>query len=270
VQVICLNTWGGRAFDAIAGFVGQHADATDAFCFQEVFASAAPVPSDGPRRYALLRDLAELLPGFRAYFTPIERRAGTSMDPAGIEAGLATFVRERVVVAEHGHVPLIPHTRALAGPAWETTGYRPLQYVRLALDGGSLVLGNLHGTAEPGSKLDTPERLEQSARVLEFLRAQAGEVVLCGDFNLLPETASISMLERRYRNLVREYRIATTRSRLNPYFGTPQEQQHADYAFVSAGISVHDFRVPDVAISDHLPLILSFDVGGVIAGHDSA
>ena len=50
--------------------------------------------------------------------------------------------------------------------------------------------------------------------------------------------------------------IPTTRSRLNPYFGTPQEQPHADYAFVSPELQVADFMVPDVQISDHLPMIL--------------
>jgi endonuclease/exonuclease/phosphatase family metal-dependent hydrolase len=80
--------------------------------------------------------------------------------------------------------------------------------------------------------------------------------VLIGDFNLLPETESVRLLEAGLSNLVIERAIPSTRSRLNPYYGTPQEQPHADYAFISPGLRVTGFEVPDVAISDHLPLIL--------------
>lgn len=83
-------------------------------------------------------------------------------------------------------------------------------------------------------------------------------MILAGDFNLLPDTESIAMLGRRLRDLVREYAVPTTRSRLNPYRGTPREQKFADYIFfVSPSLQVHDFAVPDLLVSDHLPLILS-------------
>src|SRR5581483_5983638 len=136
---------------------------------------------------------------------------------------------------------------------------RPLQLTRLDASGGSLLIGNYHGIARPGTKLDTEDRLTQSHVLRRVLVAHAGPVVLIGDFNLLPDTESIHLLERDFRNLVLERAIPTTRSRLNPYHGTPEEQPHADYAFVSAGLPVVDFQVPDVAVSDHLPLLL--DVG---------
>jgi endonuclease/exonuclease/phosphatase family metal-dependent hydrolase len=79
---------------------------------------------------------------------------------------------------------------------------------------------------------------------------------LIGDFNLLPETESVRLLAAGLRNLVIERAIPSTRSRLNPYYGTPQEQPHADYAFTSPGLQVADFQVPDAEISDHLPMIL--------------
>ena len=37
-------------------------------------------------------------------------------------------------------------------------------------------------------------------------------------------------------------------------------QEFADYAFVSPGIRVVDFVVPDLPVSDHLPLILSTEI----------
>lgn len=87
-----------------------------------------------------------------------------------------------------------------------------------------------------------------------------GGKVLCGDFNLLPQTKSIAMLEGRMRNLIKEYNIKTTRSKLNPYHGTPTEQHFADYVFVSEDIKVLDFKVPEAEVSDHLPMILEFEI----------
>ena len=134
---------------------------------------------------------------------------------------------------------------------------RWLQLTEILVPGGSLLVGNYHGIARPGSKLDNDERLEQSRAIRHVLDAHDGPVVLIGDFNLLPDTESVRLLEAGLRNLVIERAIPSTRSRLNPYYGTPQEQPHADYAFISPALRVAAFQVPDVSISDHLPLLLT-------------
>jgi endonuclease/exonuclease/phosphatase family metal-dependent hydrolase len=120
--------------------------------------------------------------------------------------------------------------------------------------GGRIVkVGNFHGLPLPGDKLDTPARLLQSMKLLET----AHDVdVLCGDFNLGPQTTSVAMLEEHWRNLIREFAVPTTRSRLNPYRGTPQEQCFADYAFVSDLIVADRFSALDAQVSDHLGLLL--------------
>ncbi len=71
-----------------------------------------------------------------------------------------------------------------------------------------------------------------------------------GDFNVLPETKSIQLLEAAgMRNLVREFGITSTRS---PLYTKPEK--YADYIFVSKDIEVASFEVlPDV-VSDHMAL----------------
>ena len=68
------------------------------------------------------------------------------------------------------------------------------------MPGGSLLVGNYHGIARPGSKLDNDERLEQSRAIRRALDAHDGPVVLIGDFNLLPDTESVRLLEAGLRN----------------------------------------------------------------------
>src|SRR3989304_780654 len=49
---------------------------------------------------------------------------------------------------------------------------------------------------------------------------QAGEVkfngqkILCGDFNLNPDTKSLNILDRGMKNLIKEYKVKSTRSGL--------------------------------------------------------
>ncbi len=77
---------------------------------------------------------------------------------------------------------------------------------------------------------------------------------MIGDFNLFPDTESIAMLERSgLQNLIRQYGITSTRTH---YYS--RKEKYADYAFVSEGIDVGDFKIlPDV-VSDHSPLYLEF------------
>jgi endonuclease/exonuclease/phosphatase family metal-dependent hydrolase len=80
-----------------------------------------------------------------------------------------------------------------------------------------------------------------------------GKKILCGDFNLLPNTESIAMLEKGMKNLVKEYGITSTRS--HHY---TKEHKFADYIIVSTDIKVANFEVLQEPVSDHLPLLLEF------------
>jgi endonuclease/exonuclease/phosphatase family metal-dependent hydrolase len=117
---------------------------------------------------------------------------------------------------------------------------------------------NLHGLAYPGSKLDTSERLAQSQKIVEFLNNEKGEKILGGDFNLMPDTEGIRMIEAAgMHNLVKEFNIRTTRSELSyARYPEAERQYFSDYVFVSSGIRVLSFAVPAISVSDHLPMIL--------------
>lgn len=84
----------------------------------------------------------------------------------------------------------------------------------------------------------------------------------------MPETESLRLFEQSgLRNLIKEYRIHTTRGThcwtLHPQYTKPpyEQQEFADYTFVSPGIVVNSFSVPDLPISDHLPMVLDCELG---------
>jgi hypothetical protein len=257
-QIVSLNTWGGQAIGPLLDFVRAEAPSTDLFCFQEVLNASMSIDLECGFRTTLLADLAAALPDFEAAFNPIV----TWDQPAGdgsaitIPFGLATFSRRTLEIGARCAARVIDHLDTLDAVPGLHSITRWLQLTEVRLPGSTLLVGNYHGIARPGTKLDNAERIEQSLAIRRLVDAHACPKILVGDFNLLPETESVSILANGLRNLVMERQIPTTRSRLNPYFGTPQEQPHADYAFVSPGLPVLDFQVPDVLISDHLPMVL--------------
>lgn len=113
---------------------------------------------------------------------------------------------------------------------------------------------NVHGLWNGNGKTDTPDRLVQSDNIIKFIKNLDNPFVLCGDFNLLPDTESLKKFEEfGLRNLVREYNIRSTRTKFYD-----KEHKFADYIFVSKDIKVVDFKVMSDEVSDHSPLILDF------------
>jgi endonuclease/exonuclease/phosphatase family metal-dependent hydrolase len=76
---------------------------------------------------------------------------------------------------------------------------------------------------------------------------------MCGDFNLRPDTQSMSIIEQAgVKNLIKEYNISSTRTSLYT-----KSEKYADYIFISDNLKESEFKVlPDEA-SDHSALMLT-------------
>jgi endonuclease/exonuclease/phosphatase family metal-dependent hydrolase len=77
--------------------------------------------------------------------------------------------------------------------------------------------------------------------------------ILCGDFNLMPDTQSLQIIAEGMNNLIATYKITSTRT--NYY---PKEEKFADYIFTSPDIKVNQFAVLRDEVSDHAPLMIDF------------
>jgi hypothetical protein len=235
MRIIYLNCWFGKVEQALFEFVKTHATDTDIFCFQEV----------SPE---LFTGLEKVLPSHKGVY-------GTDgiVDSLGLVYGEVIFVKNSFPILSSAKIDIYEQVP-------DDIGF--LQLLRIKADLGELSLGNLHGMARPGTKLDTPERLKQSEIIIDSFKKTKGLKIFGGDFNLLPDTKSILLLEEKgYRNLIKEYGIKNTRNRLTWEKYSNQEKQYfADYVFVSPEVKLKGFSVPNIEISDHLPLILEFEL----------
>ena len=262
MKIISLNTFGGTMFNELAAFVEvQRADA-DVFCFQEIFTTDQPnfVTTKIGKRANLMDELKQLLPDFRALFAVAQDGIHGSEEVCpGTQHGLAIFVKKNLGITRSGDFFINNSRNSYVPPDYATFPYNAM-YIDLSINNQYLTICCLHGASQPGDKLDTPNRITQSQTIIDFLASKSGEKIVMGDFNLLLETESIRMFESAgYRNLISEFKISTTRGTLHKqlhpeYAGRYQE--YADYTFVTPGLKVTSFEVPDVPVSDHLPMIL--------------
>jgi len=127
-------------------------------------------------------------------------------------------------------------------------------------DNKILNLLNVHGHARPGHKQDTPGRIKQSQMIINFLKDISQPKIIAGDFNLDINIKSVQLFEdNNYRNLIKDHKISTTRNNLS-WKKYKNKQLFADFTFISPNLKVKEFTVPNVEVSDHLPMILEFDL----------
>jgi endonuclease/exonuclease/phosphatase family metal-dependent hydrolase len=255
MRIISLNTWGGRAGkETLLEFFKTHADTTDIFCLQEVWSyarkdlegrSAGGVALDYSKIMTNgVRDISALLPDFTPFFHP----------HVGDNYGLLMLVRKEYPVTDDGEV-FVYKQKGYMSEEDAGNHARNIQYVTIAIADRPITIINFHGLWNGKGKTDTEDRLQQSENILAFMRQRGGKYILCGDFNLRPDTESIRKFEDAgLRNLIREFDVTSTRT---SFYTKPEK--FADYAFISKDIDLKDFKVLPHEVSDHAPL--SIEIG---------
>ncbi|MDD5146993.1 MAG: endonuclease/exonuclease/phosphatase family protein [Candidatus Daviesbacteria bacterium] len=260
MKLISLNTWGGKIYQPLVAFIKNYSRDSDIFCFQEIYNTTTSVKQFHNIRANLLEELKQILPDFQVFYTPEFSGYDSNPNPVDFDltVGEATFIRKDINVHSFEKLPISGDGSEKILKTDFSNFPVALQCINLIIDNKSYIICNIHGTSFPGSKLDTKQRLEQSMKINNFLKRKSGAKILTGDLNLLPQTESIKILERDMKNLIKQFNIEKTRSDLSPYFKKPGFQKFADYIFVSPDVNVKSFEVPEVEISDHLPMILEF------------
>jgi len=256
MKVLSLNTWGGKAGpDELISFLKNQSD-IDIFCLQEVWKGGRDVIEswnvvEGMDDELFVK-IQTALPSYKSYFRPHFKEV----------FGLAIFIKDTYEVIAEGSLYIYKEAGFVSG---EDQGdhARILQYVTVETDAGVRTIVNVHGIWQPmsqeendlyGGKRDNVDRIEQSTRIVTFLGTLNNPYVLLGDFNLLPNTESIAMIERiGTRNLIKEYGITSTRT-----IHFKWKTKFADYVFVHEEVEVKDFKVLSDSVSDHSPLYLDF------------
>lgn len=260
MKLVSLNTWGAAQGELFFDYIKSQIPSTDIFCFQEIYTANATAPRMHGKFYIKqFAELSKLMPDFVPVFDP-KSFDHTDHNPSlpewSVALGSCIFFRKKYS-AEFYLSKVLLDSVPVGTPVVE--GLIKAQILGISAEGKRLNIINTHGISRPGGKLDTPERILQSQRIGEILPELNGEVVLCGDFNLMPNTESVRILEKELKNLITEYKIENTRNEIT-WAKYPDKQHFADFTFVSGGIRVKNFEVPYNLASDHLPMELEFEI----------
>ncbi|RUM25695.1 endonuclease/exonuclease/phosphatase family protein [Rhizobium vallis] len=264
MRIISLNAWGGRLHEALISYVRQ-AD-PDVLCLQEVLRAPGAAPGwavyrdaglDLPQRPNLFAEVSAALPGHDAFFCPTSRGELFDGDTTiAAEFGLATFVRTSHSVIAQG-LDFV-HGRFSSNGWGEHPRPRNAHCIRLfSRDNDSTVtIAHMHGLRDPAGKGDTAAREEQAealARLIERIWPGDERLVVCGDFNVLPDSATFEVLARLgLSDLVTGNGLVDTRT---SYY--LKQGRYADYMLVTPGVNIARFSVVEAPeVSDHRALLL--------------
>lgn len=134
---------------------------------------------------------------------------------------------------------------------------RAIQISKLDIDWKDVQIINIHGTYSK-DKQDTPRSMLQCETILKIVELSTLPTIIAWDFNLFPDTKWIKLLNNEFTNLISKCNINSTR----PTFKDDLDVGNnvVDYIFVNDKIKVNSFKIENTDISDHLPLILDFDI----------
>ncbi len=255
MKLITLNTWGGRAGkNKLLSFFDKYKNEIDIFCLQEMWSApykhleGHPAGGKNINNEAVMvygvQEISKLLSNHLNYFRPHH------LD----NYGLMMLINKNLVINEEGEVFVYKYKGYM--PEGDVGGHaRNIQYIKTFINKKPVTIINFHGLWNGKGKTDTEDRIQQSKNILEFVKKLDEDCILCGDFNLLPDTESVKLFEKNgFKNLIKEYKIISTRT---SFYKKPE--RHADYIFTTKGINIKNFEVLPDEISDHSPLLLEFE-----------
>lgn len=243
MKIISLNTWAGALLELLINFLESNKD-VDVFCLQEIYSNAKNKAKQNPElkvmfEFELFEKIVDILK---------ETHIGYFRPSYSDFYGQAIFVKNSIQVEEEGDVLIYENNK----PERRGQHSRNLQYIKIKNKDRYFLIANIHGLWNGQGKTDTDDRILQSESIKNFInnRNEENKIIL-GDFNLIPNTKSISIVQKGMRNLIEDYGIKSTRT---SYYN--QDNKFADYVFVSPDLNISDFKVLPDEVSDHSPLYL--------------
>jgi endonuclease/exonuclease/phosphatase family metal-dependent hydrolase len=96
-------------------------------------------------------------------------------------------------------------------------------------------------------------RHHQLGALYNLVKATKKPFIVAGDFNVL-------WGEREIDLFLAASGLKSANAQSLPTFPSNKPRRNLDFILYSQGVDIRDFRIPQVPFSDHLPLVLDFDV----------
>lgn len=225
MKLIFLNVWGEEMRDNLVDFIKDQTRDTDIFCFQEA--------------------TEEVKQRCRGTLVGYKEISDDKFVSDNNNFNQAMFIKSDIEIISRGVLLDQDMDCGL------------VQYAEVKIGNDNTYVCNVHGSARPNDKLDSPGRLKLSKEIIEFFKDKNEPIVIGGDFNLEPAIKSVAVFsENGYRDLIKEFNIKTTRNHFAWDRFPDNKMYYSDYVFLNEKINLKSFSVVENEVSDHLPLLL--------------
>jgi len=239
MKIMQLNIWGGKLGKQIKELIAE--EQPDVLCFQEV----VKLPTHDTLFFTALAEFEAL--GYSSFFSPV---FGFNLMKHKAEFGNAILTKHALTETE------TVFTRKEYNSDMDMLdkdyNIRNLQHATINTGVDTVHILNHHGHHLHEHKNGDEETIRQCKLIADYVKTLTGNIVLCGDFNLSPSSASLAQLNAQLINHCLETNVATTRTSLT------NKTEVCDYIFSSRNITVARFEVLKQIVSDHAALILEY------------
>jgi endonuclease/exonuclease/phosphatase family metal-dependent hydrolase len=242
-RLIQLNVWGGRLENTLKDFLS--AQKPDIICLQEAISYKKPNPAFfySIENMQKLCDLPYL--AFGPVFTFNLMRGS---------AGFGNCIISRFPIQKTEIVfTRLEHNEDFD---FNEDDYNARNFIhgQIDINGKMVHVLTHHGFHVPEHKEGTNETLAQMQHLRDYVASLEGPIILTGDFNLVPHSKSLELINSQLQNLSISHNLKTTRNAFT------YKREVCDYIFVNDEIHTERFSVSEELVSDHKALILEFTI----------
>ena len=248
LKILSLNLWeGGILWDNIVKLLKR--EDPDIMCLQEAF-NAKP---SAPLQFQTVSRMRELLPLHYHTYAP----ELYEIRPEG-EGDTGNLLISKYPIAHSETIFLHGEYQKITRPDTIEFSHYPknMQCALIHLPNNrELHIHNVHGIwGLDGS--DSPERLRMS-RIITTHVGDKQNIIVAGDFNLKPDTQTISAIEQKLTNVFKGAMSSSfnMKHKTNPGYATAV----VDMVFASPDVAIVDKKILEDDVSDHKGLLLTVD-----------
>lgn len=245
MKIIQANIWHGKLNSKITDFF--RAEKPDFICLQEICDLKG---SSGTGRFVTLDEIVESTGLNHVYMSP-----AYSFSFMKRELGYGNAILSKHPITNSKTVFTNKAYKKDFDTMQDGRNFRNFQQVQVDVEGAPLHLLNHHGYHVKSGVYHGNDATTAGVKMIaDAIKELDGPLIVCGDFNLDPDSPSLAPLNEQLHNLTTAHHVQRTTTSLCPYDAV------LDYIFINDQIREGSFAVSDVLISDHKPLVFEFSL----------
>lgn len=250
IKILTLNIWGGEFLERVVDFIRK--ESPDVTLLQEVYSGTGNLDSKYQSLYVLQAKLHYAYYAFEPSLIDVRSIGNILWGNAILSRFPIRNQRSIFFDIPFGEVSLE-----------KTYLQNRTQFIPMNILGTNIKISNkdistysVHGIWGFDGE-DNQRRLKMSKIIVDEIKDKEN-VILAGDFNVQPNTKTVGNIEKHLQNVFKNDLVSTFNMKHKSF--PTYAATVVDMIFVSKHFNVISHNMPDVDVSDHMPLVCELEV----------